>query len=120
MSTKDEKKKIDEVIDLANEKALKAILKIKRLQAKQYKEQHFSGVNLDDPKHINVLVKSFMKENQQLFEAIAQRLIDWARAGNSLYIHWFSQNIIEIIRIANEQCRERLKAEEKDLHAKMN
>ena len=103
MSTK-MRKEIDEVIDLANEKALNAILKIKRLQVQQAK----TGIDLENKKHIEILAQQFTVENQDLFEMVGRRLIDYAQSGNSLYINWMSQSLIGLLKQANEGCKKRL------------
>ena len=107
MNKKTEKKSADDItktLDTATEKALSALLKIKRLQVQQAK----TGIDLENKKHIEVLAQQFTVENQDLFEMVGRRLIDYAQSGNSLYINWMSQSLIGLLKQANEGCKKRL------------
>lgn len=74
-----------------------------------------SKLNLDNPKDLKLVAEGFVEENQELFEMVAQRLIEYAQAGNSLYVNWMSQSLIGLLRQANETCKVRLGIDEKKM-----
>lgn len=67
-----------------------------------------SILSLDSEEDMELITQGFVEENQELFEAVSQRLIEYAQSGNSLAINWMSQSLIGLLKQANESCKARL------------
>lgn len=62
----------------------------------------------DSEEDMKKIAEGFIEENKELFEMVAQRLVEYAQSGNSLAINWMSQSIIELLKQANASCKQRL------------
>ena len=65
-------------------------------------------LSMDNEEDMKLIAQGFVEENQELFEAVSQRLIEYAQEGNSLAINWMSQSLIGLLRQANTSCKQRL------------
>ena len=69
-------------------------------------------LNLDNEKELKLVAQEFVAENQELFEMVADRLISYAKAGNALAVNWMAQSLLDLIRQANQSCKQRLGIDE--------
>lgn len=69
-------------------------------------------LDIDNPEDLKLVAEGFVRENEELFGMLADRLISYAKEGNSLSLHWMSQSLIGLLRQANESCKLRLGIDE--------
>ncbi|MCK4825456.1 hypothetical protein KA005_57440, partial [bacterium] len=69
-------------------------------------------LSLDNPEDLKLVAEGFVEENQELFEMVADRLIQYAQTGNALAVNWMSQSLIGLLKQANESCKQRLGIDE--------
>lgn len=65
-------------------------------------------LHLDKEEDMKLIAQGFVEENQELFEMVADRLIGYAKEGNSLSINWMCQSLLDLIKQANASCKVRL------------
>ena len=65
-------------------------------------------LSMDNEEDMKLITQGFVEQNQELFEMVADRLIGYAKEGNSLSINWMAQSLIDLIKQANESCKQRL------------
>lgn len=65
-------------------------------------------LDIDNPDDLKLVAEGFIQENHELFEMVADRLIGYAKEGNSLSINWMAQSLVDLIKQANDTCKQRL------------
>ena len=65
-------------------------------------------LSMDNEEDMKLIAQGFVQENQELFEMVADRLIGYAKEGNSLSINWMAQSLTDLIKQANASCKQRL------------
>lgn len=62
-------------------------------------------LSMDNPEDVELMARGFVEENQELFEMVSQRLIQYAGSGNALYLNWMSQSLVGLLQEANKACK---------------
>ena len=58
---------------------------------------------IDTPEDAKKLTEHFAEENEEIFKMLGQRLNEYSEAKNFLFINWFAQVVVNLLKDANNK-----------------